>query len=367
MKLLLLGDISPTATTADLFREKAVERLFGDTLSLFQNTDFHVCNLECAITESEQPIEKFGPPLKAPLETAEVLKTVGIDLCGLSNNHVFDFGKQGMRDTFAALAAQGISYTGFGADLADARRDFILEKDGKRIAFIAVCEHEYSYALEDRMGSRPFDPFDTPLDVRAAKQTCDRVIVMYHGGKEFCEYPSPRLMQACRALIKSGADVVLCQHSHCIGCYEQYEGGHILYGQGNFHFVKLPLIGPAYYGMWNNSLAVTYDTESGAIEFTPVECGENNIHLATPAHAKEVLDAFAARSARLADGTWREGWHTFCENNRKNYMAVIRAAGLDQATERENANFAHYLDCEAHTDVWRELFPTYNQTTERDD
>ena len=33
-----------------------------------------------------------------------------------------------------------------------------------------------------------------------------------------------------------GADVVLCQHSHCIGCYEQYEGAHILYGQGNFHF-----------------------------------------------------------------------------------------------------------------------------------
>ncbi len=362
MKLLLLGDVSPTANNAELFCEGDLNILFGDTLSLFEQADFRVCNLECAITEAETGITKFGPCLKAPIKTAEVLRRVGIDLCGLSNNHVFDYGKDGMKDTFAALKEQGIAYTGFGDNYEDSRRNYIIEKDGKRIAVIAVSEHEYSYALDNRMGARPFDPFDTPLDVRAAKESCDRVIVLYHGGKEFCEYPSPRLHHACRTLVECGADVVLCQHSHCIGCYEEYKGSHILYGQGNFHFVKIPAVGPEHLDMWNNSLAVLYDTESGKITFTPVECGEKTIHLTPEIRAAKVLEDFRARSASLADGKWREGWHDFCVRMSAGYLSVIRNAALEDSTEKQNANFAHYLDCEAHTDVWRELFPTYNQT-----
>ena len=39
-------------------------------------------------------------------------------------------------------------------------------------------------------------------------------------------------------MAENGADVVICQHSHCIGCYEEYQGCYILYGQGNFHFAR---------------------------------------------------------------------------------------------------------------------------------
>jgi len=37
-------------------------------------------------------------------------------------------------------------------------------------------------------------------------------------------------------MISSGADLVICQHSHCIGSYEKYGNGIIVYGQGNFLF-----------------------------------------------------------------------------------------------------------------------------------
>ena len=126
--------------------------------------------------------------------------------CAISNNHIFDYGKRGARDTLAALAAAGIATTGFGEDLADAEKNLVIEKNGERLCVIAVCEHEYSFALEDRMGARPFDPFRTPLAVRAAKRGCDRVVVLYHGGKEQCRYPSPRLREACRAMAESGAE-----------------------------------------------------------------------------------------------------------------------------------------------------------------
>ena len=47
------------------------------------------------------------------------------------------------------------------------------------------------------------------------------------------------------------------------------------------------------------------------------------------------------------------------------YRQVIGSACTEQATEIENKMFGHYLDCEAHTDVWRELFPTWNHTNEK--
>ena len=141
MKLLMLGDVCPTKVNSDLFKAKDITALFGDTPELFKEKDHVFVNLECALTESDSPIEKFGPNLKAPEETAEVLASLGVDICGLSNNHVLDFGMPGIRDTFAALERAGISRTGFGEDLADSRRGLVLEKAGEKVAIIAVCEH----------------------------------------------------------------------------------------------------------------------------------------------------------------------------------------------------------------------------------
>ncbi|MBR6766517.1 MAG: CapA family protein [Clostridia bacterium] len=362
MKTLLLGDLCPTAATASLFEKGDIETLFTDTLELFKDSDVNIVNLECAITESGNAIKKFGPNLKAVPGTAKVMKQVGVNVCGLSNNHVFDFGIEGALDTMKYLEAAGIAYTGFGKNYEDSRKNYIIEENGERICVIAVCEHEYSYALEDRMGSRPYDEYDTLEDIRRAKAECDRVIVMYHSGKEHCTYPSPRLHRACRAMARSGADVILCQHTHCISCYEEYEGCHILYGQGNFHFVGLNDTLPE---CWNSSLAVKYDTASNKIEFIPIAVGKNGISLAKGAEKEAIMSGFEQRSASLQDGSWKEGWHEFCESMRNVYINVIRKACNEDSTEQNNAHFGHYLDCEAHTDVWRELFPTYNQTNER--
>ena len=169
MKTLLLGDVSPTASSAPLFTAQDLSALFGDAQSLFEKRDFIFVNLECALTDSENEIPKFGPHLKAPKETAHVLKSLGVDCCGLSNNHVFDFGIEGLEDTLKALKEASIDYTGFGDNYEDSRKNYTIEKNGERICLIAVCEHEYSYALEDRMGARPYDEYDTMEDIREAK------------------------------------------------------------------------------------------------------------------------------------------------------------------------------------------------------
>jgi len=155
MKCLFVGDICPTDENRALFAAGNGEELFKNTASLFAGKDFTFVNLECALTESEHRIEKFGPNLKAPPATAAMLKKLGVHCCGLSNNHVFDFGKEGALDTIRHLEAAGLAWTGFGENYEDSRKNYIVEKNGERLCVIAVCEHEYSYALEDRMGSRP--------------------------------------------------------------------------------------------------------------------------------------------------------------------------------------------------------------------
>lgn len=363
MRALLLGDVSPTASNRHLFECGDIETLFADTRSLFEGNDINFVNLECALTRHQTPIPKFGPPLAAPPETAETLKQLGVNYCGLSNNHFFDYGIKGVAESMESLNKAGLICTGFGANYEDARKNLIIEKDGERVCIIAVCEHEYSYALEDRMGSRPFDEFDTLEDIRAAKAENDRVIVIYHGGKEHCAYPSPRLYRACHAMVRSGADVILCQHSHCIGSYEQYKGSHILYGQGNFHFVKAQNI-PAP-DTWNSSLAVHYDTKTNEISFTPVVAGAGSISLAKGEDKEMLMAAFTQRNEQMKNGEWKQGWHDFCESVKETYLNAIKNSCVEGATTRAHDLFGHYLDCEAHTDVWRELFPSYNLTNEK--
>ncbi len=360
MKTLLLGDICPTQSSAPLYKARDINALFGNTVSLFEGKELVFANIECAITDSENRIRKFGPNLKAPPETAEMLKMLGVTVCGFSNNHIFDFGREGALDSIKYVTEAGLDYTGFGENYEDSRRSYTFEKDGERICIIAVCEHEYSYALDDRMGSRPFDEYDTMEDIREAKKTHDRVLVMYHGGKEHCLYPSPRLMRLCRAMAKNGADVVLCQHTHCIGAYEQFEGCHILYGQGNFQFGNI-----MDRETWNTLLAVEYDTVSGEMIFTPIRLSGDCIALAEGEDKDTIMSEFAKRNASLEDGTWRDGWHAFCEDSRAYYTRAVANAYTEGSTEWQNHLFAHFLDCEAHTDVWRELYPTYNLTNEK--
>ena len=362
MKMLFCGDISPTADNNHLFAQVETQRLFGDTKMLFDAADVSIVNLECSLTEAQTPIAKIGPAIAASPNTAQVLKQLGVTYCNLSNNHFYDMGNQGVADSLAALEQAGIGYTGFGKNEADSQTDLVVERNGTRVCIIAVCEHEYSYALPDRMGCRAFDPFETPLQVRAAKEIYDRVVVIYHGGKEQCEYPSPRLLKACRAMAQSGADLVLCQHSHCIGCYEQFAGCHIVYGQGNFHFVKEKY---RDHPQWKQGLAASYDTDTHAFTLIPVVTTDVGIRLAKADEAAEILGSMAKRNQSLEDGTWKDGWHAFCVEHAPMYTTTVGKAYSAEGTEFSKEKFAHYLDCEAHTDVWRELFLTHNKTTNK--
>ena len=357
MKLILCGDVVPTPVTRSGFDNADVAALFSDAAALIRTGDFAVANLECALTHSDKAIRKLGALLRGAPDDAKVLKSAGFTHLGLSNNHTLDYGVAGMRDTVRAAENAGLIPFGFGENDQDSRRPLFLEKDGLRVAVVAVCEHEYTYALPDRFGANPFDPFDTMEDITAAKAAVDKVIVMYHGGKEQSEYPSPRLRKACRAMVRAGADLVLTQHSHCIGCRETYRGAEILYGQGNFLFLE-DLSDP----QWRCGLLVSAEIGSEVrVTYHPVIVTDTGIRLAAGTEKEQILQGLARRSEVLQDEkAWLAAWEAFCRTM-PYYIDAVRNAFTDVPPgERCNQVFPHYLDCEAHTDVWHTVFPSWH-------
>ena len=347
MRIIICGDVCPTGVNEEFIKGN-VKELFNDVPAVFSNADRILINLECALTEQDTPIFKKGPNLKASPCCAKVLKEIGVTDCGLSNNHIFDYGLPGVRDTLEALEKWDISWTGFGRNYEDSRNDLIWSCKGKTVAVLAVCEHEYSYALEDRPGARPFDPYDTLEDIRSAKEKYDFVIVTYHGGKEQSVYPSPRLRKACQAMVKSGADLVLCQHSHCIGCYEYFRDGHILYGQGNFHFVERKNNHPH----WQNGLiAVVTITDKLDVEWIPVVVSGKGIRLPDAVERQQLLLLLQQQSENLHNGMWLEYWGKVCEADKERYLGNICRAYTENAEPDDNVLFNGRMHCEAHKDA----------------
>ena len=165
-------------------------------------------------------------------------------------------------------------------------------------------------------------------------------------------------------MAECGADAVICQHSHCVGCYEEYNGCCILYGQGNAHFVNPNFTTVNVVDCWKDGLAVHYDTASHKMEFTCLAVTENGIELAKGGKLAEIREGFNTRNEQLKNGEWLDGWHTFCEEMSAYYKKVVSNAGTDPDSPEKDHQFAHYLDCEAHTDVWRELYKTAHHTND---
>lgn len=293
MKILIGADLVPTKSNQELFAKGDLDTLLGTELQeLLSEADYRIFNLEVPLTDIESPIAKNGPNLIAPKNAITAYKAIQADILTLANNHILDQGEQGMRSTCEVLDQAGISWLGVGNTPSEAAKPYIFEDNGKKIGIYACAEHEFSIVTDYTAGANPFDPLESLDHVMALKIQCDYVIVLYHGGKEHYRYPSPNLQKICRKLVEKGADLVICQHSHCIGCEEKYLNGTIVYGQGNFLFDH------SKSEYWTTSLLIQV-SDNFEISYVPLVKCDNTVRLAMESDADKILDAFARRSEEI--------------------------------------------------------------------
>src|SRR5690606_9777787 len=81
-----------------------------------------------------------------------------------------------------------------------------------------------------------FDFIDNLKAIRDLKKTVDKVILIYHGGREHYQLPTPEQRRRLRFFIENGVDAIVAHHTHCVSGYEYFAGKPIVYSLGNFIF-----------------------------------------------------------------------------------------------------------------------------------
>lgn len=233
MNILITGDFCPINRAEDALLKKSVfDQNFTE---LFQQADLNITNLECPLTKFSKAIEKSGPALKAEPRMVEALKSNHFNLVTLANNHIMDYGSQGLKDTIDVLKQNNISYVGAGS-IGDDIDVIYHEHNGIRLAIVNFCENEWSTIAQNGYTANGFSGIDAFYSIKNAKNKADYVIVIHHGGHEMYNLPSPRLKKTLRFFVDCGADVVINHHTHCVSANEVYKNKPIYYSLGNFVF-----------------------------------------------------------------------------------------------------------------------------------
>lgn len=237
MRIIVAGDFCPQNRVAENFEKRDFLAVFGETKDVLSQADYCIVNFECPVCKGgESPLEKQGPNLCCTDKGVEAIKWAGFDCVTLANNHFRDFGDEGVKHTIEACQATGIDTVGGGMNLQEASAILYKQIEGKTLAIINCCEHEFSIATESKGGACPLNPIKQYYSIKQAKGSADYVLVIVHGGHEHWQLPSPRMKETYRFFLDAGADAVVNHHQHCFSGFEIYNDKPIFYGLGNFCF-----------------------------------------------------------------------------------------------------------------------------------
>ena len=241
--LVAVGDIMLSRMVAQRMKTRHDYKYpFLKTVGLTRDVDIAFGNLECPITQG-RTIGSTEMIFRADPESIKGLKYAGFDVLSLANNHSFNFGVQGLKDTFQYLDKLGIVYSGAGRDKREAYTPKIVEVKGIKIAFLAYADDAfsplYSQAKDSRAGIAFMKIPEMKKAVAAAKSKADLIIVSMHSGTEYASQPNGKQVAFAHAAIDAGADLIIGHHPHTVQKMEKYKGKYIFYSLGNFVFDQM--------------------------------------------------------------------------------------------------------------------------------
>jgi len=367
VEILFCGDLAPIGTNEKLLLDGI--DLFSDVRSEIQKSDIVFVNLEAPLTNSNNKILKNGPCLKANPKVITNIKKAGFNLVGLANNHIMDYGKQGLTDTIQSCKQEDIDTIGAGNNLEEAQKIFYKTVDNVQIAIIAIAEHEFSIASKYSAGSAPLDIIDNYNQIKEAKSNADVVIVTLHGGNEYFQYPRPLLRKACKHFIDLGVDAVICHHIHTVGAYEEYQEKFISYGLGNFLFDSTE-----EKKNWDKGYMVRLSIDKSLENEISFEIIPYSQHIDYPGIKKlkgNDKELFLKELENINDTLknnelWLKKWDDWCEKKSKSYIVsnylpfkfrgigvITRNINLSKILSLKNTipSKLNYLECESHREV----------------
>ena len=215
-----LGGFPGAAEDFDSYWGNGAGYYLSNVKPIFENDDITFVNLEGPLTSHPRTAVKTFPMRGEP-EYVNILTSSSVEVCNLSNNHIYDCGDEGFQDTVNILKSNGVEMCGEG-------HSSIIDVRGVKIGFLGYQGWEDYPELRS----------DIKRDINKMRsdESADIVIVEFHWGIE-SEYTTYNVQEdLAHFTIECGADIVVGAHPHVIQGIELYNGKVIAYSLGNFCF-----------------------------------------------------------------------------------------------------------------------------------
>lgn len=240
--LLFAGDVLLSDHVLNAYdRAGGIKGVLDDGIrSEIALADIFMVNQEFPFTDRGTAAADKQYTFRLPPSRVNLLKEMDIDLVTLANNHILDFGTDGLLDSGTALDGAGIAYVGAGENLKRAKQLATVVKNGRTIGFLGASR-VYMDAVWAATDSRPgvlstYDPKQLVAEIQEARSQCDYLVVYVHWGIERDTRPQEYQRTLARAYIDAGVDLVVGSHPHVLQGVEYYKGRPIVYSLGNFVF-----------------------------------------------------------------------------------------------------------------------------------
>jgi len=231
-----MGDVMIGRNVNLKISESGYEYPWGNILPLLRQEGTNIINLEAAITTSIQPVTKVFN-FKADPDKINTLKAANIHIVNLANNHIGDYGTEGLNETIRILDQHSIAHSGAGINITKAKQPVIIEANKIKIGVIGCTDNEPSWRANEHPGTffiTVDDPEELESEVVKLRSKVDVMILSIHWGPNMETEPDKRQIQFAHRLINLGVDIIHGHSAHIFQGIEIYKGKIILYDTGDF-------------------------------------------------------------------------------------------------------------------------------------
>lgn len=225
--LIATGDVIPTrSVNFKAIQYNNFKWSFEKTASVLRTADLTLINLESPLIKN-CPLTNTGMKFCGDPRHIEGLTFAGVDVVNLANNHIENYGTEGVNDTINILEEAEILYAGIAKPVFQNLR-------GLKLAFLG-----YNDVPDSGQTIAQAEEEKVVQEVKEAQNQADLVIVSFHWGEEYVEQPTKRQKELAHLVIDSGADLIIGHHPHRLQPVEIYKGKLIMYSHGNFIFDQM--------------------------------------------------------------------------------------------------------------------------------
>lgn len=239
ISLVFTGDVMLDRGVRQQIERNGIDYIFSEVKDSFIAADATVINLECPLTDVEDPAEKIFV-FKADEAWATSLKQNGITHASLANNHSYDQGRIGMEHTANTLKKNGIIATGVGHSDRERIKPVEISKNGLKTAiFSSVLLPLDKWVQTDGMVgicNADADELAKAITVYKKRNPESKIIVLLHWGIEYMNKPTGKQKRDATLLAKAGADIIIGHHPHVVQQVEEINKCTVIYSLGNFVF-----------------------------------------------------------------------------------------------------------------------------------